>query len=97
MTRQELLLAMLSEECAEVIQTISKSLRFGLQNIRPGEDETNAQRILHEFYDAYTVFEMLLAEGVLSISEKNILEHVKTKKIRVEEYLLVSKKCGRLD
>jgi NTP pyrophosphatase (non-canonical NTP hydrolase) len=35
----------LAEECAEVIQAISKCNRFGLDNAKPGKPLTNAQHL----------------------------------------------------
>lgn len=96
MTREDLLLTMLAEECAEVTQVVSKALRFGLHNIRNAQESTNAQRIVHEFYDIFAVFEMLEEEGILDTSSNTVEEHIKIKKARIEEYLLVSKTCGRL-
>lgn len=45
MNLKEHLLTVLSEECAEVQQAVSKALRFGAKDSRPGTDSTNAQEI----------------------------------------------------
>jgi NTP pyrophosphatase (non-canonical NTP hydrolase) len=44
--REVLLIA--QEECAEVIQAISKCFRFGLDNIKPGKPKTNREHLEEE-------------------------------------------------
>ena len=39
-------LDILQEECAEVIQAVSKISRFGLDNLKPGKPKTNKERII---------------------------------------------------
>ena len=60
------LLVILAEECCEVGQRVSKALRFGLLEVQPGQDLTNAQRIAYEVGDIVTTVERLKAEAVLS-------------------------------
>lgn len=45
MKRHEHLLSILAEECCEVGQRVSKALRFGLDEVQPGQDLSNAERI----------------------------------------------------
>ena len=47
----EHLLTCLAEECDEVGQRVMKALRFGLDEIQPGQDFTNAERIVLELHD----------------------------------------------
>jgi len=65
MTRSEHLLVILAEECNEVAQRVSKALRFGLEEIQPGQGKTNAERISDELDDLMAVLEMLCDEGCL--------------------------------
>ena len=98
MNRREHLLTILAEECAEVAQMVSKSLRFGLQEVRAGQSLTNEQRLRHEILDLMAVHEMLIQEGTFStISSDAVSKAIQTKKERVEKYLLHSKACGTLD
>lgn len=59
------LLVILSEEASEVAQRVCKALRFGLQEIQPGQNLTNAQRIAEEIGDLLAVFDRLHARGLL--------------------------------
>lgn len=94
MNRTEHLLTTLAEECAEVAQRCSKAARFGLSEVQPGQDLTNAQRILQEWYDAIAVLQMLIADGALPVPASH--ESVLAKKEKVERFLVYSAQCGTL-
>jgi hypothetical protein len=66
-TRELLICA--AEECAEVTQRITKALRFGLDEVHPGQPLTNAQRIAGELGDLQAVVNMLAALDVLNSME----------------------------
>ena len=65
MNTTEYLLICFSEECAEVAHEISKALRFGLQEVMPGQPLTNEERIAREFVDLLAVYEILEMERYL--------------------------------
>lgn len=92
MTRNENLLTILSEECVETAQRVSKALRFTLEEIQPEQELTNAQRIVYEFNDILAVMEILQEEGVF---DKVIdREAIDKKKIKVAKYLAYSAQVG---
>jgi hypothetical protein len=80
------LLTVLEEECAEVIEVAalisgaaariqiraSKALRFGLDEIQPGQPLTNAQRIAREIGDFREVVDELIKIGILHRHEIEI-------------------------
>jgi NTP pyrophosphatase (non-canonical NTP hydrolase) len=68
----------LSEECAEVIQAISKCHRFGLDNYKPGKPKTNREHLEEEIGDLLAMVDILLDMGVV---ESDILESAKLAKI----------------
>lgn len=97
MNRLEHLLTILTEECAEVQQAATKTLRFGLEegrDLSAMEYGNNVQRLRHEINDMLAMVEMLEVEG-LDLSPDYILRS--KKKEKVEKYLLYSKQCGTLE
>jgi NTP pyrophosphatase (non-canonical NTP hydrolase) len=62
----------LIEECAEVIQAISKVKRFGIDSEIGVFDETNRDRLEQEIGDLLTMIDLLYVRGI--INEKNVLE-----------------------
>ena len=96
MNRKEHLLTITAEECVETAQRISKALRFGMQEGEPGQDMTNAERIMEEYADIAAMFDMLVDEGVIVFDSEGFYKRVQYKKKNVEKYLLYSKQCGTL-
>ncbi len=94
MNRTQHLLEILSEECAEVAQRVSKAKRFGLKEVQKGQRLSNATRIKNEYADLLGIYAMLASEGVLKIPNRNQLE-AKAKK--VEKFLKYCKKIGTLN
>lgn len=88
------------EECAELQQAISKSLRFGYNENNPLTPETNnAKDILTEFYQLQAMMEMLISEAHLSncftLEEEFAIKNEKMNKFL--EYQKISKKLGNLE
>ena len=86
MNIKEHLLVVLAEECAEVQSAISKTLRFGADDCRPGSMVTNANEIEKEFIEAMAVRDMLIELGVIGHPDeaKRIYDE---KRKRVEHYI----------
>lgn len=95
MKRHEHLLTILAEECSEVTQRVSKALRFGLDEVQPGQELTNAERIEVELTDLFTVVGMLVADGHFKIKDRSADFDAKQEK--VERFLAYSAKCGTLE
>lgn len=53
------ILLILQEECAEVIQAISKCERFGDSNYKPGKQKTNKDHFEEELGDLLAMIELL--------------------------------------
>lgn len=102
MTRTEHLLVILSEECSEVAQRCSKALRFGLEEIQPGQDKTNAQRIMDEINDLVATYQMLagpIVSPTLPLFRGTAHEWnsaIKAKQEKIEKFLDLSRKQGTL-
>lgn len=81
-------LTVLSEECAETAQRASKAIRFGLQEIQPGQSETNARRLEREMSEAVAILE---AMGL------RIREEDKVSKIeKLKKFMDYSRQLGTL-
>lgn len=98
MNENEYLLTLLSEECAEVAQRVSKALRFGLNEIQPGQPHTNSRRIYLELIDLIEVVDMLDQRGILDLTShiKEDEEHGANKRRKILEYMEYSRKMGCL-
>lgn len=103
MNQVEHLLVIVAEEAAEVAQRCTKALRFGLQEIQPGQGLTNAERIVVEFSYLVATMEMLnkaqRLNGSLCVYPDEIaLESLKLeKKAKLEKFLAYSQKLGTLE
>lgn len=74
------LLVVMAEEANEVGQRVCKALRFGMQEVQPGQNLTNAQRIAVELGDLLAVFDRLQARGLLDanvVTDASIAKHQK--------------------
>jgi hypothetical protein len=91
MTTQEHLLTIVAEECAEVAQRASKALRFGLDEIQPGQPLTNAERIMEEFDYLYAVILMCQNRALLP---GGVARRISEKQDKVNKFLTYSAKCG---
>lgn len=94
MTRKEMLLTILAEECAETAQRVSKALRFTLEEIQPGQDFTNAERIVYEFNDICAMMEILSEGNILSGLYDS--SAIWAKKEKIKKYLEYSEAVGAL-
>jgi hypothetical protein len=93
MTREEHLLVILAEECAEISKEAAKALRFGLEHVGPGQNLTNAEKIKNEVADFTAVLTMLKLRHVPLVFEAQIEDKMR----KVEHFLEYSKQCGTLD
>jgi NTP pyrophosphatase (non-canonical NTP hydrolase) len=67
-SKQNEILLIAQEECAEVTQAISKCFRFGFDS--EYEAKTNRQRLTEELGDLLCMIELLIANGV--VDEMNV-------------------------
>ena len=79
------LLVCLDEEAHEVGQRVCKSLRFGMDEVQPGQEMTNAERIEQEIGDFWAVVERLEAIGAVCI--RRISDHAYAKHRKLQKYL----------
>lgn len=90
MTEQEHFLLCLAEECDEVGQRIMKALRFGLDEVQPGQGLNNAERIVEELHDLIAVARILERRGTLA----GVLpsdQDVEAKEHRIRRFMALSR------
>jgi len=94
MTFQEHLLTILAEECNEVAQRASKALRFGIDEIQPGQFLTNGERIGIELEDLVAMVELCQGHALVPGLSR---ERIEAKKTKVATFLEYSRHCGTVD
>lgn len=62
------LLALLSEECGEVVQVIGKILRHGLESFHPNGGPTNRELLAEEIGDCLCASRLLASAGMLNMA-----------------------------
>ena len=71
------------EECAEVIQSISKISRFGIDNLKPGKPKTNREHLEEELGDLYAMIEILQDMNIVSWSNIEKAAEAKKEKLKI--------------
>lgn len=94
MNKVDYLLVCLMEEAAEVQQLCAKSLRFGLEDVRPDTATRNVDELWKEINDMYAILDMLKEQHV-DLARDEI--KINTKKQKVQHYMQYSKQAGKLD
>ncbi len=82
-SRENELLLITQEECAEVTQAISKCYRFGLDNFKPGKPKTNRQHLAEELGDLQAMIDLCVVSGLVSKEEVDAASDNKIAKLRV--------------
>jgi len=72
----------LQEECAEVIQAVSKISRFGIDNLKPGKPKTNREHLEEELGDMLAMIDILKELGVVSGACLNAAKYAKIEKLK---------------
>lgn len=90
----EYLLVSVAEECAEVAQRATKALRFGLDEVQPGQTLTNKARLMDELEDLFIILELLQKNGYLPAELSSRNEEKKLAK--VFKYMDFAEECGTL-
>ena len=92
MTKQEHLLTIAAEECVEVAQRLTKALRFGMEEVQPGQTLTNRERIYAEYYDLRAVLGMC---GIDAWDDSLQAKNAEQEKVqKVEHFLAYAEQCG---
>ena len=76
------ILDILQEECAEVIQNVSKCRRFGLDNQYLNGTGTQRENLVKEIGDVVAMIDLLKDHGVVSEEELTLAKQNKFNKLR---------------
>lgn len=96
MNLKELLLVKLMEECAEVQQICSKTLRFGTEESHNCESGTNIARLEGELLDVLAVIQSLYLLNVIQLPEYSSPD-MPARLARIAKYMEYSKELGILE
>jgi NTP pyrophosphatase (non-canonical NTP hydrolase) len=70
------------EECAEVVQAISKCFRFGFSEKHPNEEMTNKQRLEEEVGDLLCMIQLMMDNRIVDKLSVDFAIDAKSEKIR---------------
>ena len=70
------------EECAEVIQAVSKISRFGLDNLKPGKPKTNREHLEEELGDLLAMIDILHEMDIVSWTNLDTAKAAKIEKLK---------------
>jgi NTP pyrophosphatase (non-canonical NTP hydrolase) len=71
------------EECAEVIQAISKISRFGIDNLKPGKPKTNREHLEEELGDLLAMVDILENMDAINMDNVNLARRAKIEKLKI--------------
>lgn len=94
MNKREYLLTKLAEECLEVAQRATKALCFGAEEVQPGQELNNIERLNLEWNDLHATQELLAEECGIELYRDTSLVIAKREKIR--KFMDYSRQCGTL-
>jgi len=73
----------LQEECAEVIQAVSKISRFGLDNLKPGKPKTNREHLEDVLDGLQAMVEKLQEPDIVSYAAIEQAAAAKREKLKI--------------
>ena len=82
-TKEKEVMDILQEECAEVIQAVSKINRFGLDNLKPGKPKTNREHLEEELGDMLAMIDILIEKSIVSSTALDSAKNAKIEKLKI--------------
>jgi NTP pyrophosphatase (non-canonical NTP hydrolase) len=80
--KESQILLITQEECAEVIQAISKVIRFGVDSVY--NEQTNRQRLTEEVGDLLCMIELMIEKNILN--ETSVHNAAIQKRVKLEKW-----------
>lgn len=78
------ILQITQEECAEVIQSIAKCFRFGVDNHYPSSDKNNRERLTEELGDLLCMIDLIKEYNI--VDSDKIEQYKKQKRIKLSRW-----------
>ena len=72
----------LQEECAEVIQAVSKINRFGIDNSKPGTEYSNRKHFEEELGDVLAMIDILTINNIVNWGNLHKAKRAKIEKLK---------------
>lgn len=82
MNKENEIMNILAEECAEVIQSISKCNRFGIDNLKPGKPKTNREHLEDELGDVLAMIDIMLEHDIIQRDKLDSAKNNKFEKLK---------------
>ena len=82
--KQKEVMLIAQEECAEVIQAISKVFRFGVDDVHPITNKSNKDSLEEEAGDLLCMLQLMMEKGI--ISESNVQKASLQKRFKLEKW-----------
>jgi hypothetical protein len=97
--REQFLLLKLAEECAEVAQRASKSIRFGHDEVQDGQPLTNAERLRNELADLLTTMCMIGEETdhIAHFERGEGVAYAESTRVKINRFYEYSVYLGRIE
>ena len=82
-SKENEILNILQEECAEVIQMVSKCRRFGMDGTHLKDGGTNRERLTEEIGDVLCMLKLAQDYGIVDVTEVNDAAFCKLEKLKI--------------
>jgi NTP pyrophosphatase (non-canonical NTP hydrolase) len=82
MDKEQEIMLIAQEECAEVIQAISKCFRFGLDNVKPGKPKTNREHLEEELGDLIAMMNIMCENNMVNYATIEEAARQKVQKLK---------------
>ena len=82
-SKENEILLITQEECAEVTQAISKCYRFGLDNFKPGKPKTNREHLAEELGDLQAMIDLCIKFNLVGSEQIAIAADNKIAKLKI--------------
>jgi len=97
LTAQQYILGKIAEEAAEIAQRALKAQQFGIDQIEPGQELDNGERLENEFLDLAFWVDIAQRNMVMApMSKDDFTAHRRTKIPTALQMLLLSLSLGQL-